>query len=180
MNALRPTPIPHQDYQDLHVVGGAVILLRKEYPREQLWLPFEGTLLFKAAPPEKPPVPYNKHNFPARPYVLTSDHERIMYPRDNAQFAKQYVLPFKEHKRLNNGAIKALKKHHFPLWEKNPNSESKKAEETLYQLTVSGFTRLDIEEWCNEYLRGRYFVRGEKTIFFELQFDCMMAKMYFQ
>lgn len=183
MLSLAPTRIPHQVYEDLHVVGGAVVVLKREYPREQLWIPFEGmTLFFKAEPrktiPAIPPQP-TPPKFPARPYAVIGDHDRIMYPRDNAQFAKQYVLPFKEHKRLNNGAIKALKKHHFPLWEKNPNAQSKQAIETLFHIDVRGHTRPDIEAWCDETLRGRYFVRGDRTIYFELEFDCMMAKMYF-
>lgn len=179
MSATIPHTVLHKVYQDLHVVGGDVIVMAREFDRNQLWLPLGTTFLFKAEERPAPPAPYAKHNFKERAHVRISDQARIMYPRDNAMFAKQYVLPYVEHKRINNGAMKALKKHHFPLWDKRPNCHSKNIVDCLFDLDVYGFTRQAIEAWCNENLRGRYFVRGDRTIMFELEFDAMMAKMYF-
>ena len=167
-------------YANLHIAGGPnVCVLRQEYDRDQLWLPLGTVFLFDAVPLNPAPPPYTKHNFKERAYVLLPDHARIMYPRDNSQYAKQYVLPYKEHKRLNNGAMKALKKHQFPLWDKRANCESKQVMDCLFTLDVFGHTREDIEDWCDENLRGRYFLRANRTITFELEFDCLMAKMYF-
>ena len=82
---------------------------------------------------------------------------------------------------MNNGAMKALKKHHFPLWDKNPRSKSPQVIETLFHLDLDTreHQRVDIEAWCNDNLRGRYFLRSDRVIYFELEFDALMAKMYF-
>lgn len=166
-------------YEDLHVVGD-VMVLKQVYDRDQLWLPLGDTILFKAEPSPTPPIPYARHNFKDRTYVAISDQARMMYPRDNSIYAKQYVLPFAEHKRVNNGALKALKKHHFPLWDKRPNANSKQVMDDLFSLNLDRtHERFDIEAWCNENLRGRYYLRSDRVIYFELEFDALMAKMYF-
>lgn len=165
---------------DLHYAGAEdVCVMRYQYDRDQLWLPLDTTFLFEAFPLDPEPEPYKKHKFKNHPYVQIEDAARIMYPRDNVVYAKQYVLPFKEHKRVNNGAMKALQRHQFPLWDKKPNCNKKPITECLFSLKVSGYSRQEIEAWCNENLRGRYFLRREQVIYFELEFDCLMAKMYF-
>ena len=177
---IRPRAVLPTVYEDLHVVGD-VMVLKRVYDRNQLWLPFGNTILFKSEPKPEPVPSYTRHNFKERAYVMVSDQARMMYPRDNSLYAKQYVLPFKEHKRVNNGAMKALKKHHFPLWDKNPRSKSPQVIETLFHLDLDTreHQRVDIEAWCNDNLRGRYFLRSDRVIYFELEFDALMAKMYF-
>lgn len=168
-------------YTNLHIAGGDnVCVMRGEFDRNQLWLPLGTVFIFDAVPlPQPPPPQPTTGKIKERTYVLLPDHARIMYSRDNSLYAKQYVLPYREHKRLNNGAVKALKKHHFPLWDKRENCQSKQVMDCLFSLDVYGHDRADIEKWCDDNLRGRYFLRANKTLFFELEFDCLMAKLYF-
>ena len=179
-----PAPALPKTFDGLHIVGGPVCVLEQDYSVNQHWLPLGTTFAFNAEPAPERPVPYTPHNFKSTPVFLQiEDRHRLMYPRDHANHPKQYVLPFIEHKRVNNGAMKALAKHGFPLWDRAPMSDEPKkgtkAEDVLFQIEIAGHYRLNIEKWCNENLRGRYYIRGERLVIFELEFDAMMAKMYF-
>lgn len=170
--------IPERVVDLVYVAGAEVVVLKEQYDRRQLFLPL-GTVFVFEAESRPQAVPYARHKFNNRAYAKIDETHRIMYPRDHAAHAKQYVLPYAEHKRMNNGAMKALKKHGFPLWDKTCDFDTKNPFECLNSLEVINFHRPDIEAWCDSNLRGRYFIRDHRVIYFELSFDAMMAKMYF-
>lgn len=175
-----PTSFPDSGHQYVRYVGpNTAVWLKQKYDPNQGWLDFGDTFLFDVEHQPAPPPPYTRFNFGKKNdpvYVKIPDDARVMYPR-GPMWNNQHILPFAEHKRINNKHLKSLGKHNFPGWDRIPG---KTGLESLHRVSVSVIeTREDIEEWCNLHLRGRYHIRDARHLTFELSFDAMMAKMRF-
>lgn len=153
----------------VYIVGDPPIILKNSYDFAQLWFDFMRGTVFKKNIEEDSPPPVKKKN---NTYVYIEDIYRKLYSTDGS-YANQLVLPFIEGKRITNSEFTKMKADGFRAWDKDSKGD-------IYGLNIeTPETRGNIEEWCKNNCKRRFYVTSNKKIFFQDENDFIIARLRF-
>jgi len=155
--------------ENIRVVGSSPIILKNFYDSSQFWFEFMSGAIFPTYLEEAPIPPKKIKN---TTYVSIEDKCRKLYPTDSC-YNNQWVLPFIEGKRITNSEFTKMKIDGFHSWDKDSDG-------CLYVLHIEAHeTRLNIEEWCKNNCRLRFYINSNKRIFFQCANDFIIARLRF-
>lgn len=146
-----------------------VLLLRKKYPAEQLWLPFIKAMFAVYIEP-KNQVP-KKRKLPNvdRKITLSGEDQMIYIPVEGVH---QMVLTFNEAQIPSAKMFQTLRQRDFPAFQRDMHGQ---VYATQYSRSIGegNNANYDLKKWIKNNCRGRVGIKG--SVVFEEREDYLLA-----
>jgi hypothetical protein len=179
-------PYYPDEFAELFVIGQTPIVMRRAYDANQHWFDFMKGSLTQCIEYDKIPISLkeiteeDKIELAERslaPCLPASHMYREMYIVEGAKKFSgmpgipQYLLPFREHRRLRRRVYESLKTMGFPGFDTT-------TEGTAISLHFHEDRRAEFLMWCDENCTGFYYIDGTFAAF-QKKLEGFQAKLAF-
>jgi len=154
----------------VQIVGEQPLVLSQDYDPRQFWLPFSNFLILFLRPQPEHHEKISIKKRLERTFAIVSHHHRPLYVFE--ENVPQLLLPFKGWRKVSKTGWIRLTDAKHPGWERD-------AENRLYNFGFDPKQHEDVEAFCEDNCRGRFYLKKKGRIFLELQTDFLITKIAF-